>query len=174
MPSVIASPQRGGSWAVKRSHGAKNVCKNGRTFLVGGQRGILDAMSRRPLRFASAATSLSLVLGLGAPAEAMECADLPSPVYGIGSSTEKPLFREMAKQLGPAQGTTLVFQAPGTCVAGLVFASGGLIVGAASYWDQGGCAFEAATGDMTCQACASDASCPGGMPHCRHAYCEAY
>jgi hypothetical protein len=92
----------------------------------------LNRVIARGLAFISLASALCLP----SPAAAIPCADLPSPLYGVGSSAETPLFRQIAKQLAQAvPASTLVFQAPGACVAGSLFASSGLIGGTATYWD---------------------------------------
>ncbi len=100
--------------------------------------------SGRPPRSPLLVAALAVTVGLASPAAAKPCADLPNPVYGMGSSTEQPLFSQIGRQLAQTPASTLVFQSPGACVA------------------------------ASCQACVSDASCPSTAPRCRHGYCEAY
>src|SRR5690242_18798660 len=89
---------------------------------------------------------LALAAALGAacaaassPALAVNCKDLPSPVYGIGASAPKPVFAKLATALTKASpAETLIYQAPGACHGPNYIISDTKMTGTASYWDANG------------------------------------
>ncbi len=70
-------------------------------------------------------------------ANATNCADLvPAPIYGLGGSSQKPLFAKLAGKLaGATPALNVVYQAPGACVGVNGLFGGTKITGTASYWD---------------------------------------
>lgn len=89
-------------------------------------------------RLVGLAAALALVLGAG-NALALDCADLPNAIYGLGGSATKPILGKVAAGLAAAAvPQTVVYQAPGACVGinGLIAST--LITGTASYWDTTG------------------------------------
>jgi hypothetical protein len=88
---------------------------------------------------AVAVAAACLAAATPARADNLKCADLPSPVYGLGGSAYKPLIGKTAAALAKAKWPrTVVYQAPGACfgVNGLI--SGTKITGTASYWGEDG------------------------------------
>ena len=78
-------------------------------------------------------------LASAAPAWAVACKDLPNPVYGTGGSAHKPFLGKYAKTLANfPDPITIVYQAPGACVAMAALTDkdkgAGLLTGTASYW----------------------------------------
>jgi hypothetical protein len=119
---------------------------------------------------------MSRLVGLGgglallfcrAPAFAVDCKDLPSPIYGLGGSATKPLFGKVAAQLVTAAPTlTVVYQAPGACVGINGLLAGTAITGTASYWDAAGkeltCTLPAAGQSVDFASMGNSATaCPG-------------
>jgi hypothetical protein len=86
--------------------------------------------------------ALSIFVGVtcaGSAAFATECKDLPSPIYGIGGSAQKPLFAKVGKALtNAAPPETFIYQAPGACLGPNAIISGTKLTGTASYWDAAG------------------------------------
>jgi hypothetical protein len=77
----------------------------------------------------------------GRAGAAGNCADLPSPIYGIGGSAQKPLLAAISKGLAslpPPDTATIVFQAPGACFGIYTINDDSLLTGTASYWDATG------------------------------------
>ncbi len=69
--------------------------------------------------------------------------DLPSPIYGTGGSAHKTFFGKYGGALSSlAKPISLVYQAPGACVAMSALTEktkgAGLLTGTASYWDKAG------------------------------------
>jgi hypothetical protein len=90
-------------------------------------------------RRAPAALVLLATLGVGSRALATECKDLPSPIYGIGGSAQKPLFAKVATALTKANPPeTFIYQAPGACLGPSAIINGTKLTGTASYWDANG------------------------------------
>ncbi len=76
-------------------------------------------------------------------ASALACKDLPNPIYGTGGSAHKTFFAKYGAALGKLKSPiTLVYQAPGACVAMAALADkdkgAGLLTGTANYWDAAG------------------------------------
>lgn len=79
-------------------------------------------------------------LGAAAPAAAVDCNTLPSPVYGIGGSAQKPLLARLGARMAalPAP-RTLIYQAPGACLGvNAVVTPAARMTGQASYWNAAG------------------------------------
>jgi hypothetical protein len=90
-------------------------------------------------RFAAGLATAAVVVGASRPALAVNCKDLPAPIYGIGGSAPKPLFARLAKALtNAAPQQTLVYQAPGACIGPNAIIAGTKMTGTASYWDAAG------------------------------------
>jgi hypothetical protein len=90
-------------------------------------------------RLAAGLAAAAVVVGASRPALAVNCKDLPAPIYGIGGSAPKPLFARLAKALtNAAPQQTLVYQAPGACLGPNAIISGTKMTGTASYWDAAG------------------------------------
>jgi hypothetical protein len=78
-----------------------------------------------------------LVLALASPvlAQDVPCSTLPSPVYGIGGSAQKPTVADFAIAFANAADPfTLIYQSPGACFAMGSLIDGVPITGSASYW----------------------------------------
>jgi ABC-type phosphate transport system substrate-binding protein len=83
---------------------------------------------------ASTTAALALV-ALPAAAGAADCTTLPSAIYGIGGSAQKPLIARVATALAAAiPARTVVYQAPGACVGINALISDTKLTGNASYW----------------------------------------
>lgn len=96
-------------------------------------------MTQSQRRRALAALVGAGLAATGPSALALECKDLPSPVYGIGGSAQKPLFKNYGKALsGATPPETIVYQAPGACLGPSTIISGTKLTGTASYWDAAG------------------------------------
>ncbi|MCU0655707.1 MAG: hypothetical protein MUF64_10610 [Polyangiaceae bacterium] len=96
------------------------------------------ASTSRTARGAAVALAVLVSWGPGV-AQALECAALPSPVYGQGGSAAKPQLGRIATALTKAGGQpTLIYQAPGACFGINSLLSGQKITGTASYWDAEG------------------------------------
>lgn len=79
------------------------------------------------------------VVGAAGRAEAVDCASLPSPFYGIGGSAQRPLLARLATRLSAlSQARTLIYQAPGACVGLNAVISNTRITGQATYWTSQG------------------------------------
>lgn len=92
-------------------------------------------------RGALAASAIPLFLALGGAGTALAapCKDLPSAIYGIGGSAQKPLFAKVATALAKASPPeTFIYQAPGACFGVNAIISGTKLTGTASYWDASG------------------------------------
>ena len=90
-------------------------------------------------RFAGGLAAAAIVIGTSRSALAVNCKELPAPIYGVGGSAPKPLFARLAKALTGATPTqTLVYQAPGACFGPNAIISGTKMTGTASYWDAAG------------------------------------
>jgi hypothetical protein len=90
-----------------------------------------------------AALALGVLAGVGAArqAHAINCSELPGPVYGLGGSASKPFLAKVSKALANAPGPdtqTIVFQAPGACLGIYAVLNGTKLTGTASYWDATG------------------------------------
>jgi hypothetical protein len=98
------------------------------------------AHARERRRQGAAAFLLFATLGAaGSTAWAVECKDLPSPIYGIGGSAQKPLFARVGKALTNASPPeTFIYQAPGACLGPNSIISDTKLTGTASYWDAAG------------------------------------
>jgi len=84
-------------------------------------------------------SALAVSLFAAGRAHAIDCKDLPSPVYGLGGSATKPLLGKVAAGLAAAPAPlTVVYQAPGACLGINGLLSGTLLTGTASYWDVDG------------------------------------
>jgi hypothetical protein len=71
----------------------------------------------------------------------VDCDTLPSPVYGLGGSAAVPLIGAFAGALRhDADPTTVIFQAPGACIAMNALLDGAPMTGTATYWDEDGAA----------------------------------
>lgn len=96
----------------------------------------------RPPEAAAAALLAAACLAPSA-ARALACKDLPSPIYGTGGSAHKTFFSKYGAALSKlSEPVTVVYQAPGACVAmsalGEKTKGAGLLTGTASYWDATG------------------------------------
>lgn len=90
-------------------------------------------------RCGAAAIGVAAGLGAASTAWAVECKDLPAPVYGIGGSAQKPFFAKVGKALSAANPPeTLVYQAPGACLGVNAILSDVKLTGTASYWTAAG------------------------------------
>src|SRR5262249_55514476 len=92
----------------------------------------------RRRRCAAAMVFISALTGAHT-AWAVTCSSLPSPIYGIGGSAQKPLFAKVGAGLtnaNPAE--TFIYQAPGACLGPNSIISGTKLTGTASYWDAAG------------------------------------
>ncbi len=90
-------------------------------------------------RLAAGLATAAVIVGSSRSALALNCKDLPAPIYGVGGSAPKPLFAKLAKALTAATPTqTLVYQAPGACFGPNAIISGTKMTGTASYWDDTG------------------------------------
>jgi hypothetical protein len=88
---------------------------------------------------APAAGVLAAALAASAPAHAILCKELPSPVYGIGGSAPKPVFAKLGTALTKASPPeTIVYQYPGACHGANALIFGTKMTGTASYWDAAG------------------------------------
>lgn len=70
---------------------------------------------------------------------ALDCADLPNPVYGLGGNAIKPLLKQIGTVLSAAnEPETIVYQGPGQCfgINGLIEETP--ITGTAFYFDAEG------------------------------------
>jgi hypothetical protein len=90
-----------------------------------------------------AALSVGVLAGVAAPnlARAVNCSDLPGPIYGLGGSASKPFLAKVSKTLNGLTGgdqQTIVFQAPGACLGIYALLENTKINGTASYWDTSG------------------------------------
>lgn len=95
-------------------------------------------LKKHRTRWAAAVAAALVGVSPGA-ALALDCASLPSPVYGLGGSAAKPYLGKIASALTKAGGQpTLVYQAPGACFGINGLLSGEKITGTASYWDAEG------------------------------------
>lgn len=94
-----------------------------------------------PRRMLSVAFVLSCAL-LAQPARAQDaipCASLPNPVYGIGGSAQKPTVGDFAAAFRAAEEeVTLIYASPGACFAMSAFIDHAPITGTASYWEADG------------------------------------
>ncbi|MFT3773684.1 MAG: hypothetical protein QM820_50565 [Minicystis sp.] len=96
-------------------------------------------VSSKVRRIAVAATAALTASSLAAPALAVPCNTLPSPIYGIGGSAPSQLFSKVGKALSNASPPqTLVYQAPGACFGPNAILNGTKITGTANYWDATG------------------------------------
>lgn len=111
--------------------------------------------------------ALSTLPAFAAPSTA--CASLPGVIYGTGGSATQPFIGKYAAALaGLASPVTVVYQAPGACVAmaALGNPSANLLKGTATYWNTAG---KALTCDLPLAGVAADFgamgiyanSCPG-------------
>lgn len=90
-------------------------------------------------RFAGGLAAAAVIVGSSRSALALNCKDLPAPIYGVGGSAPKPLFAKLAWALSGASPTqTLVYQAPGACFGPNAIIAGTKMTGTASYWDNTG------------------------------------
>src|SRR5512133_825383 len=90
-------------------------------------------------RFAGGLAAAVVLVGSSRSALAVNCKELPAPIYGVGGSAPKPLFAKLAKALTGASPTqTLVYQAPGACFGPNAIIAGTKMTGTASYWDAAG------------------------------------
>jgi len=97
------------------------------------KRPILDLLRASRLPGWAAALGALLVSG---DALAVDCASLPTPVYGRGGSAAKPLIGKIAGALAKVGGQpTVIYQAPGACFGINSLISGEKLTGTASYWD---------------------------------------
>jgi len=72
-------------------------------------------------------------------AAAVDCKDLPSPIYGIGGSATKPLLAKIGTALSAASPPeTVVYQAPGACVGVNALLGSTPLQGTATFWDATG------------------------------------
>jgi ABC-type phosphate transport system substrate-binding protein len=84
------------------------------------------------------AALVALVSGRTALA-AVDCATLPSPVYGLGANSVKPLVSKVAAALAAANPPlTVVYQGPGQCVGLNALLGPVNMTGTATYWDATG------------------------------------
>lgn len=86
-------------------------------------------------------SSAIAVLGAASPAHAVNCADLPNPVYGYGGSASKTFLAKLGQVtagLAAPNQLTIVFQAPGACLGIYALLADTKITGTASYWDTSG------------------------------------
>lgn len=99
------------------------------------ERSFFESCAPRLLGVAAAA---GVLLGSN-PARAVDCASLPSPVYGKGGSAAKPTIGKIAGALTKVGGQpTVIYQAPGACFGINSLISGEKLTGTASYWDADG------------------------------------
>lgn len=90
-------------------------------------------------RFGVAVSAALTASSIAGPALAGLCADLPSPIYGIGGSAPNQLFSKVAKALSGANPPqTIVYQSPGACHGPDAILNGTKITGTANYWDAAG------------------------------------
>ncbi|RYE88329.1 MAG: hypothetical protein EOO75_13395 [Myxococcales bacterium] len=93
----------------------------------------------RAARWLGATLALGGGLLLSGQAWAVDCASLPSPVYGRGGSAAKPTLGKIGGALTKVGGQpTLIYQAPGACFGINALLSGEKMTGTASYWDAAG------------------------------------
>jgi hypothetical protein len=72
-------------------------------------------------------------------AHALDCADLPNPVYGLGGNAIKPLLKQIGTVLSAASDAeTIVYQGPGQCFGINGLLDGTAITGTAIYFDAEG------------------------------------
>jgi hypothetical protein len=95
--------------------------------------------SPRGRALVAGAASLA-VAALAAPAAAVDCNTLPSPVYGIGGSAQKPLLARLgARMAALPTPRTLLYQAPGACLGvNAIVSPTARITGQISYWNAAG------------------------------------
>lgn len=94
--------------------------------------------SERRARCAAAVMSIA-ILGVAGTAHAIDCKDLPKPIYGIGGSAQKPFFAKVSTALAAAPvPESLIYQAPGACLGVNAILSNVKITGTASYWTADG------------------------------------
>lgn len=106
----------------------------------------LTASLRAPTWLRSRTAQALLGLGLASaalatPAFAVNCADLPNPIYGTGGSAQKPFLAKYGKALsGLPSPITLIYAAPGACVfyGALTDPAKNPIKGTVSYWGTDG------------------------------------
>lgn len=93
----------------------------------------------RARALAALATALAAATA-GATAGAVDCNTLPSPVYGIGGSAQKPLLARLgARMAALAAPRTLIYQAPGACLGvNAIVTPTARLTGQASYWNAAG------------------------------------
>lgn len=98
----------------------------------------MASCSKRRARFAAAVCCIA-ASGVSSTAFALDCKDLPEPIYGIGGSAQKPFFAKVSTALAAA-GTpeSLIYQAPGACLGVNAILSGTKLTGTASYWTAAG------------------------------------
>ncbi len=90
------------------------------------------------VRRAAAAAALACALAAN-NAWAVDCNTLPSPVYGIGGSAQKPLLARLgARMAALAAPRTLIYQAPGACLGTNAIINNTRLTGTASYWTAAG------------------------------------
>lgn len=99
-------------------------------------------MLASPVRLSVAALwSAALVLA-AAPRTALaagDCADLPTPLIGVGGSASKPLLAKIAPELRKlGDPISLIYQSPGACFGITAYVDGTPVTGTASYWDADG------------------------------------
>jgi ABC-type phosphate transport system substrate-binding protein len=119
-------------------------------------------------RAATAALIVGQVLAAKS-ALAIDCNDpsLPSPIYGLGGSAQKPIIGKFAAGLAAASpAATVIYQAPGACLGINGLLGGTKLTGTASYWDTTGkelsCTIPSGGQDIDFAAMGNSAtSCPG-------------
>lgn len=93
---------------------------------------------KRRARFA-AVLCAAAALGATSTALALDCKDLPNPIYGVGGSAQKPFFAKVSTALaGAAAPESLIYQAPGACFGVSAVLSGTKLTGTARYWTAAG------------------------------------
>jgi ABC-type phosphate transport system substrate-binding protein len=86
-----------------------------------------------------ALAALGTIASFAPRVHAVACRDLPTPVYGTGGSTPKPLIGKVGAALAAATpALTIVYQSPGACHGINSVAGDVKLTGTASYWDATG------------------------------------
>ncbi|MEO5770106.1 MAG: substrate-binding domain-containing protein, partial [Polyangia bacterium] len=137
---------------------------------------------RLPVRGACASLFLTVIVGtISRPgrAQALECTDLPGPVYVTGSTAAKPILVEVAKILvAQTPPVTVVYSGQGSSAGVDAVLNGKPLYGSAStplsYWDMTGteakCTVSATTKGVIADVGMSDVfantcfASPGGLP----------
>ncbi len=97
------------------------------------------AFGKKRRHVGAAGVILVASAGLTTNVWALDCKDLPQPIYGIGGSAQKPFFAKVGKALsGAATPETLIYQAPGACLGVNAILSDVKLTGTASYWTAAG------------------------------------